>query len=126
VVLLGGIKKAIDQLYPKRTTRRKLKRQLLAKESAIGKALFGSVPKGHRRDFYVLDAQTIIWNEAWRDNRNKERMTRTRYEIYPNKIVKAQDGQPPRFISKEEATQLLTAMRWYRYLVGKNIYGKFA
>jgi len=125
-MMLKAIKKAIDQLYPKRSSRRKLWKQLIRQESAIGRTLFGPIPEGHRRDFYVLNKRTIIWNEAWRDGSNKEHKLRTRYEIYPGKIVKAQDGQPPQFVSKEEANQLLLAMRWYHYLVGKKIYGKFA
>lgn len=121
-MLFQGLKKAIDQLYPKRTSRRKLRRELINRESAIGRNLFGPIPAGHRRDFYCLDKHTIIWNEAWRDAKNREHKIRTRYEIYPHKIVKAQDGQAPHFISLEEARQLLVAMRWYQYLVGKHVY----
>jgi hypothetical protein len=124
-MMLKGIKRAIEQLYPRRTSRRNLKKQLIQKESEIGRTLFGKIPEGHQRDFYVYDERTVIWNEAWVDANNKKHFVRTRYELYPKKIVKAQDGRAPEFLSRDEAVRLVEALRVYKEQVTKKIYQNY-
>jgi hypothetical protein len=98
-------------------------RQLLARESAIGRQLFGAIPKGHHREFFCLDKHTWIWYESWVDKTSGRRQeVTTRYEIQPHAIMKVQDGQPYQEVAGEELHNLILAMRQYYTRVGQEIY----
>ena len=90
-----------------------IERQLLQMEARIGGELFGPVPKGHDRQFFCLDDHTWIWHEQWQAAGKKQVVT-TRYEVRPNGILKLQDGQPYRRLSKGEAVNLYRAVGLYR------------
>ena len=101
----------------------RLKRDFIRHEAKIGGQLFGPVPPGGRRDFFRLDAHTWIWYEEWKDaNGNKQSRT-TRYDVRPDIIVKAQDGQPYRKVSDEEALRLRDAIHVYIRRCSEEVYG---
>ncbi len=92
-------------------------RELLRKAAKMGGQLFGPVPEGVRREFFCLNKHTWVWHEEWTDEKGELQVVTTRYDIRPNGILKAQDGQPYRFIELEEARRLYKAARMYDYLL---------
>lgn len=92
--------------------------KLIRYEAEIGGQLFGPVPAGHHRQFFCLDTHTWVWYEEWKDSEGKRQSVTTRYEVRPNGILKAQDGQGYRRLSRDEALNLYNATELYRQRVG--------
>lgn len=88
-------------------------RQAIREEAKVGGRLFGPVPEGNRREFFCLDEHTWVWHEEWTDANNIRHARTTRYDIRPNGIFKAQDGQPYQPLSKAEAAHLVHATQRY-------------
>lgn len=99
-----------------------LYRNLIRHEAKIGGQLFGKVPAGGRREFFCLDENTWIWHEEWLDKAGQRHIRATRYDVRPDGILKAQDGQPYRAVPLEEAKRLQQAARLYRARVKAEIY----
>lgn len=97
-------------------------RELIRKEAAIGGQLFGPVPEGGRREFFCLDVRTWVWHEEWTGKDGRRHTVTTRYDIRPNGILKAQDGQPYRPVSLEEGRRLRQAIRLYMQRVRSELY----
>jgi len=97
-------------------------RSLIRKEAAIGGQLFGPIPKGGRREFFCLDVRTWVWHEEWTDKDGHRRTVTTRYDVRPNGILKAQDGQPYRPVTPEEGRRLREAARLYMQRVKSELY----
>jgi hypothetical protein len=89
-------------------------RDLIRREAKIGGQLFGPVANGHRREFFCLDENTWVWYEEWTDTSGNRQAKTTRYDVRPNGIIKAQDGQPSQFIELQEAQNLCQAMDLYK------------
>jgi len=100
-----------------------LYRNLIRHEAKIGGTLFGPVPAGGRREFFCLDERTWVWHEEWTENGQQKSKT-TRYDVRPNGILKAQDGNRYEYINAEEAKHLRDAARLYRQRVKAEIYNK--
>jgi len=115
--LLGAIKGQHDE---ERDARRY--RELIRKEAKMGGELFGPIPLGVRREFFCLDKNTWIWHEEWTDENGQRRIVTTRYDVRSNGVLKAQDGQPYRYVEREEAKRLYKAVRIYNYLVHTKVY----
>lgn len=118
------LKKILQQNQQERQAQRNhsLQQRLLRYEAKIGGRLFGEVPAGHHREFFCLDEHTWVWHEEWVDKKTGERKVQTtRYEIRPDRILKARDGQYQP-VSREEADHLLEAARAYRDTVDKELY----
>jgi hypothetical protein len=109
------IKKLLSVIIPKDPAARKAEvyRELIRQEAKIGGQLFGPIPEGRRREFFCLDEHTWVWHEEWTDAKGVRRSLTTRYDVRPNGILKAQDGQPYQPLGREEALRLLHAT--YRY-----------
>ncbi len=83
----------------------------------LGGRVFGPVPQGVRREFFCLDEHTWVWHEEWTDANRQHQIRTTRYDIRPHGVFKAQDGQPYQPISRDEANNLVGAMRRYREIL---------
>ncbi len=96
-------------------------RKLIRREAKIGGKLFGPVPKGHTREFFCLDDRTWVWYEEWNDENSKLHHSTTRYEIYPDKIMKVQNGEfyP---LGREEAVNLYKAAQIYNQRIRTELY----
>lgn len=97
-------------------------RELIRKEAEIGGALFGPVPKDTRREFFCLNRTTWVWHEEWTDAEGKKHIVTTRYDVRPNGILKAQDGQPYVYLEREEAKRFYKAVMMYNRHVHAEIY----
>ncbi|HYH75775.1 MAG TPA: hypothetical protein VD735_07510 [Candidatus Saccharimonadales bacterium] len=98
-------------------------RDLIRKEAAIGGKLFGPIPKGGRREFFCLDRNTWVWHEEWVAQDGKRHTVMTRYDVRPQGIYKAQDGQPYRPLSFDEAKHFYKAIKLYDKAVSAEVYG---
>ncbi|QQS19973.1 hypothetical protein IPL85_00720 [Candidatus Saccharibacteria bacterium] len=96
-------------------------REAIQEEAKVGGRVFGEIPKGTRREFFCLDEHTWVWHEEWNDEQGRHQVRTTRYDIRPQGVFKAQDGQPYRPLQKEEARRLLVAMRKYNELIDQEL-----
>jgi hypothetical protein len=101
-----------------------LYRNLIRHEAKIGGTLFGPVPEGGRREFFCLDARTWVWHEEWTDETGQHHSKTTRYDVRPNGILKAQDGNRYQYVSKEEARHLRDAAHLYQKRVKSELYSR--
>ncbi len=120
------IKKFIHQVSQRHQNKTaQLLRDLLHREAKIGGQLFGATPKGGRREFFCLDENTWVWHEEWTDENGSLCHQTTRYDVRDSGVLKAQDGQPYRFITPAEAHNLLAAAKLYRRRISQELYGSF-
>ncbi len=98
---------------------------LIRHEAKIGGELFGPIPEGGKREFFCLDKHTWIWHEEWIDANGSHRMKTTRYDVRPDGVLKAQDGQHYQKVSKPEAERLLQAARLYKEKVQTELYAQY-
>ena len=115
---------ASDLKMPKKRPLKTLtERELLQLESEIGAQLFGEVPKGHRREFFCLDANTWIWYEEWIDPQTKKReQTTTRYEVSDRGVLKVLEGPRYSYIEGAELENLAMATTLYYERVAREVY----
>ncbi len=98
-------------------------RDLIRREASIGGKLFGPIGKNGRREFFCLDRHTWIWHEEWDDANGKRRLVTTRYDVRPQGIYKAQDGQPYQPLNMQEARNFFQATELYNKRVKAEVYG---
>jgi hypothetical protein len=96
-------------------------RELIRREAKLGGEIFGPIAKGNRREFFCLDEHTWVWHEEWNDQSGHHAVT-TRYDVRPNGLFKAQDGQSYQRVSLEEARRLYRAIRLYGQMVDQQLY----
>ena len=115
---------ASDLRMPKKRPLKTLtERELLQLESEIGAQLFGEVPKGHRREFFCLDANTWIWYEEWTDPQTKKReQTTTRYEVSDRGVLKVLEGPRYMYIEGAELENLAMATTLYYECAAREVY----
>lgn len=101
-------------------------RELIRKEAQIGGKIFGPVPQNGRREFFCLNRTTWIWHEEWVDTHGVHHAITTRYDVRPQGIMKAQDGQPYQYISREEAKHFIQAVKIYNERVHAELYSAIA
>lgn len=106
----------------KRTPAKLTERELIRRESEIGRELFGPVPKGHQREFFCLDETTCIWYEEYKNADGKIESITTRYEIQGDRIMKVQGGARYSYLEGTELDNLITAINIYYERVMRTIY----
>lgn len=120
------IKKLFKNAIAQRREERQaeLYRDLIRHEAKIGGRLFGPVPKGGRREFFCLDKRTWVWHEEWIDSSGQHQTKTTRYDVRPDGILKAQDGQPYKLVTKDELRNLYYATQLYGQRVKSELYAR--
>lgn len=98
-----------------------INRDLIRREAAVGKTVFGPVPKGHEREFFRIDKATWIWQESWTENGNKQTKV-TKYVIRDKEIIKSINGGLYQSVSLEEAENFEGAVHLYVERVKKEVY----
>lgn len=89
-------------------------RRAIREEAKVGGKVFGPIPKGTRREFFCLDEHTWVWHEEWNDESGKQHIRTTRYDIRPQGIFKAQNNQPYKPVTYQEAVNLYGAAKRYQ------------
>jgi hypothetical protein len=87
-------------------------RALIRRQANMGGKLFGSIPKGHQRQFFCLDERTWVWHEEWQENGIRKIVT-TRYKIRRTGIIKSQNDQAYTLIAPRESLNLYKAITLY-------------
>jgi hypothetical protein len=87
---------------------------LIHHDAKIGGELFGPVPEGHHREFFLLDEYTWVWHEEWQDTAGKWQAVTTRYDVRPTGILKSQGGAAYQKLSPEELHNFYQAVTLYR------------
>jgi hypothetical protein len=87
-------------------------KSIIHREAKIGGELFGPIPKGTRREFFLLDERTWVWHEEWTDATGHHVVT-TRYDVRPNGVFKSQGHNSYQALSPEEARNLYNAAKLY-------------
>lgn len=118
------MKKLLKKLVVQKREERQaeLYRNLIRHEAKIGGQLFGPVPKNHRREFFCLDERTWIWHEEWVGADGRVQTKTTRYDVRPDGILKAQDGQPYQRVDLDEARNLRQAAKEYKLRIKTELY----
>ncbi|MBC7707633.1 hypothetical protein H7Y63_00200 [Polaromonas sp.] len=108
--------KLLPKIFPQDAAQRaaKTERELIRMEAKLGGALFGPVPKGHRREFFCLDTNTWIWHEEWLDAKGAKQTVTTRYNVQPNGVLKSQNNHPYQPLTENEAGNLYRTAELYR------------
>jgi hypothetical protein len=106
----------------KRPLKTLTERELLRLESAIGAELFGTIPAGHRREFFCLDEKTWIWHEEWTNERRRPESSTIRYEISDHGVLKVQDGARYNYLEGPELQNFALAVRMYYEQVARKVY----
>jgi len=112
----------ITRIPKNRPLRAVTERDLIRAESEIGAEIFGALPKGHRREFFCLDAATWIWYEEWIDEHHKLRSSTIRYEVSENGVLKVQEGARYSYLEGEEYGHFALAVQIYYERVMREIY----
>jgi hypothetical protein len=110
-----------SQYYGKKVTRADIERDLIRRESEIGRTLFGPLPVGTKRDFFCLDETTWIWHEE-----SKGSVKVTRYMIKPTEIVKSVNGGQYERITSKEAENFRLATQAYAQKIDELLYKQIA
>jgi len=97
-------------------------RDLIRMESEIGAEIFGALSKGHRREFFCLDASTWIWYEEWIDDKRKLQSSTIRYEVSDNGVLKVQEGARYSYLEGQEYQNFALAVQVYYERVMREIY----
>lgn len=95
---------------------------LQGQEAQLGGQLFGPIPDGQNRQFYCQDPSTWVWREEWVDQNGQAQTLVTRYQMRSGVITKQQTGQADQIVDIDEARNLLLSVRWYYYLIRKQLY----
>jgi len=118
------LRKIRSQFQPQNQTQARAEayRNLIRREAKIGGTLFGTLPNGHRREFFCLDKHTWVWHEEWIDKLGQRHVRNTRYDVRPTGVVKIQDGRGYQALSPSEARNLRDAVRMYYQRVTAELY----
>lgn len=113
------LKNFLSFILPKNAEhqRAEVHRSILREAAKIGGQVFGPIPAGVRREFFCLDVHTWVWHEEWSDGSGIHHVRTTRYDVRPQGVYKAQDGQPYQPVTKEEALRLYGAVDAYTQAV---------
>ncbi|MBI3624439.1 hypothetical protein HY218_02280 [Candidatus Saccharibacteria bacterium] len=106
--------------------RAELYRNLIRREAKIGGEIFGPVPPDRHREFFCLDPHTWVWHEEWTAPDGQWQARTTRYDVRPDGILKAQDGQAYQRVTPQEALTLYKAAKVYQQRVRNELYSAVA
>ena len=95
---------------------------LINAESELGRTLFGPIPVGHQREFFVAKRNVWIWHENWVDEFGKLQEMTIRYEVRPTGVYKKPNGGSYRKIEGAELMNFRQAARSYLSLVKNKLY----
>lgn len=94
---------------------------LINAESALGRNIFGSIPAGHRREFFYHHRNTWVWHESWLEDGKDQQFT-IRYQIRPDGVYKCLVGSSYLRIAGAELANFRKAAKVYLQLIKKTLY----
>ena len=95
---------------------------LVNAESELGRTIFGPIPSGHQREFFMAKSNVWIWHESFSaSDGNLNEMT-IRYEVRPAGVYKKATGTGYRKIEGAELENFRQATKTYLELVKTKLY----
>ena len=97
--------------------------EMINAEAALAATIFGAVPEGHKRQFFLYKKNLWIWHEEWMEAGGWKRMT-VRYEVKENGVFKKFEGTEDGYIklSGAELNNFRKATQTYLSVVKNRIY----
>ncbi len=95
---------------------------LINAESALGRTLFGPIPAGHEREFFVAKKNVWIWYESWPDMAGEIQEMTIRYEVRPEGVFKRANAGAYEKVEGAELENFRQAARSYLTLVKSKLY----
>jgi hypothetical protein len=99
------------------------KADLINAESELGREIFGSIPAGHRREFFHHDKNIWIFHESWPNGPETREMT-VRYEVRMTGVFKKPLGGKYKQLEGVELENFVSATKKYLELIKTYIYDK--
>lgn len=109
------------KLYSGRTYRL-TKDDLINAESALGRTIFGPIPEGHQREFFIAQKNVWFYHENWLDVNGALQEMNIRYEVRPAGVYKRFNGEKYTKIEGAELDNFCMAARTYANLVKQKLY----
>ncbi len=95
---------------------------LINAESALGRTLFGEIPAGHQREFFVAKKNVWIWHENWTDQLGQLQEMTIRYEVHPTGVFKRANQGAYERIEGAELDNFRLAAKSYLKLIKQQLY----
>ena len=95
---------------------------LINAESAIGRTLFGPIPAGRQREFFMSKNNVWIWHESWANQFGELQEMTIRYEVRPTGVYKKATGGSYQKIEGMELNNFVKAAKTYSNLVKQQLY----
>ena len=96
--------------------------ELINAESELGRTIFGPIPAGHQREFFMTRSNVWIWHERYQDKFGAIQEMTIRYEIRPTGVFKRAGNQDYRKIEGDKLLNFRKAARSYLELVKSKLY----
>ena len=68
--------------------------ELVNAESEYGRTIFGPIPEGHRREFFMHRSNVWVWHESWKNKNGLAQDVTIRYEVRPDGFIKNHRAAP--------------------------------
>lgn len=94
---------------------------LVNAEATLGATIFGSVPAGHRREFFNYRKNIWIWYESWEENDQFFEKS-IRYTVRPDGVFKRTNGGVYTKITGAELENFRSATHAYLKLIKTELY----
>ena len=95
---------------------------LINAESELGRTIFGPIPAGHQREFFMTRSNVWIWHESYLNKYGAMQEMTIRYEIRPTGVYKRAGNQDYKKIEGDELMNFRKAARSYLELVKSKLY----
>lgn len=95
---------------------------LINAESRLGSQLFGTIPAGHRREFFHDQKNIWIWHEGWVDAAENEHEMTIRYEVRTSGVYKKVSAGKYFKLEGDELENFRKATHAYLYVIKKYLY----
>lgn len=90
-------------------------------ESELGRTIFGPIPAGHQREFFLHRKNLWIWHESWREF-GQDRAVTLRYEVRKDGVFKMVNDKPYVKIAGAELENFRNATKKYLELIKTELY----
>lgn len=97
---------------------------LINAESRLGSQLFGPIPAGHRREFFLDHKNIWIWHEDWLDQNAHACEMTVRYEVRPAGVYKKVATGKYFRLEGSELENFRKATHAYLYVIKKYLYNR--
>ena len=95
---------------------------LINAESELGRTIFGPIPAGHQREFFMTKNNVWIWHESYLNKYGALEEMTVRYEVRPTGVFKRAGQQDYKKLEGDELMNFRKAARSYLELVKSKLY----